>query len=169
MSEISAIFAREILDSRGNPTVEVEVQTESGSGRAAVPSGASTGEHEAHELRDGDKKRYLGKGVLKAVSNVNQVLGPAVIGVDALDQAADNALVTGDELAARQSVQQMQRQRQQNAVLEADLESHRRATSELIERVNTLEAMVSDARSQGITIGYPRVSALPREVCENVS
>jgi enolase len=87
MSEITAVYAREILDSRGNPTVEVEVQTDSGSGRAAVPSGASTGEHEAIELRDGDKKRYGGKGVLKAVANVNQTLGPSVIGLDALDQA----------------------------------------------------------------------------------
>ena len=87
MSEITAILAREILDSRGNPTVEVEVQTSSGRGRAAVPSGASTGEHEAVELRDGDKKRFAGKGVLKAVANVNQALGPSVIGLDALDQA----------------------------------------------------------------------------------
>jgi enolase len=87
MSEITAVHAREILDSRGNPTVEVEVQTESGQGRAAVPSGASTGEHEAIELRDGDKKRFGGKGVLKAVANVNQTLGPSVIGIDVLDQA----------------------------------------------------------------------------------
>ena len=87
MSEITAILAREILDSRGNPTVEVEVQTSSGRGRAAVPSGASTGEHEAIELRDGDKKRFGGKGVLKAVGNVNQTLGPSIIGLDALDQA----------------------------------------------------------------------------------
>ena len=72
MTEIVAIHAREILDSRGNPTVEVEVFLEDGTmGRAAVPSGASTGEYEAVELRDGDKKRYLGKGVLKAVANVN--------------------------------------------------------------------------------------------------
>ncbi|MGH7281399.1 MAG: phosphopyruvate hydratase, partial [Polyangiaceae bacterium] len=82
MSEITAVLAREILDSRGNPTVEVEVQTSSGQGRAAVPSGASTGEHEAIELRDGDKKRYLGKGVLKAVENVNRALGPAIVGLD---------------------------------------------------------------------------------------
>jgi len=87
MSEITAVHAREILDSRGNPTIEVEVQTDSGRGRAAVPSGASTGEHEAIELRDGDKKRYGGKGVLKAVANVNQTLGPSVIGLDSLDQA----------------------------------------------------------------------------------
>ena len=78
MSEITAVLAREILDSRGNPTVEVEVQTQSGRGRAAVPSGASTGENEALELRDGDKGRYGGKGVLKAVQNVNQTLGPPV-------------------------------------------------------------------------------------------
>jgi enolase len=87
MSEITAVHAREILDSRGNPTVEVEVQTESGQGRAAVPSGASTGEHEAIELRDGDKKRFGGKGVLKAVANVNQTLGPSIVGIDVLDQA----------------------------------------------------------------------------------
>ncbi len=86
MTEITAVIAREILDSRGNPTVEVEVQTQTGRGRAAVPSGASTGEHEANELRDNDKKRYVGKGVLKAVDNVNQSLGPSVLGLDALDQ-----------------------------------------------------------------------------------
>jgi enolase len=97
MTEISAVFAREILDSRGNPTVEVEVQTTSGFGRAAVPSGASTGEHEALELRDGDKKRFLGKGVLTAVKNVQQTLGPAILGMDALDQAAvDQVLLEAD-------------------------------------------------------------------------
>lgn len=97
MSEITAVLAREILDSRGNPTVEVEIQTTNGQGRAAVPSGASTGEHEAIELRDGDKKRYLGKGVLKAVENVNKKLGPAIIGLDALDQAAiDKCLLDAD-------------------------------------------------------------------------
>jgi len=97
MSEITAVIAREILDSRGNPTVEVEVQTASGHGRAAVPSGASTGEHEAIELRDGDKKRFGGKGVLKAVENVNQTLGPSIIGIDALDQAeVDNVLRDAD-------------------------------------------------------------------------
>ncbi|HET9929442.1 MAG TPA: phosphopyruvate hydratase [Polyangiaceae bacterium] len=88
MPEILQVSAREILDSRGNPTVEAEVHTTSGWGRAAVPSGASTGAHEANELRDGDKKRYLGKGVKQAVENVNQKLGPAVIGLSALDQAA---------------------------------------------------------------------------------
>ncbi|MCL2705532.1 MAG: phosphopyruvate hydratase, partial [Spirochaetaceae bacterium] len=87
MSFIEYIEAREILDSRGNPTVEVDVFLEDGSlGRAAVPSGASTGEHEAVELRDGDKKRYMGKGVLKAVENVNEKLGPELEGLDALDQ-----------------------------------------------------------------------------------
>lgn len=91
MSQIIEVNAREILDSRGNPTVEVEVQTELGYGRAAVPSGASTGEHEAVELRDGDKNRYLGKGVLQAVANVNDKLGPAIIGLDALDQPAVDA------------------------------------------------------------------------------
>jgi enolase len=88
MPEILQVSAREILDSRGNPTVEAEVHTASGWGRAAVPSGASTGEHEANELRDDDKKRYMGKGVKQAVENVNEKLGPAVIGMSALDQAA---------------------------------------------------------------------------------
>jgi enolase len=87
MSFIEYIEAREILDSRGNPTVEVDVYLEDGSmGRAAVPSGASTGEHEAVELRDGDKARYMGKGVLKAVENVNEIIGPELEGFDALDQ-----------------------------------------------------------------------------------
>jgi len=97
MSEINAVLARAILDSRGNPTVEVEVQTDSGHGRAAVPSGASTGEHEALELRDGDKRRWLGRGVDKAVDNVNQSLGPSVVGMDALDQSAiDKVLLDAD-------------------------------------------------------------------------
>ncbi len=88
MSWIEDVVAREILDSRGNPTVEAEVTLTGGEiGRAAVPSGASTGENEAVELRDGDKKRYGGKGVLKAVKNVNEVIAPAVQGMDALDQA----------------------------------------------------------------------------------
>jgi len=87
MSTIIDIQAREILDSRGNPTVEVDVHLSGGAmGRAAVPSGASTGEHEAIELRDGDKKRFLGKGVLKAVKNVDDKIAPAIIGEDALDQ-----------------------------------------------------------------------------------
>ncbi|MDR0590107.1 MAG: phosphopyruvate hydratase, partial [Spirochaetaceae bacterium] len=87
MSTIEYVEAREILDSRGNPTVEVDVILEDGSlGRAAVPSGASTGEHEAVELRDGDKGRYLGKGVLKAVSNVNDIIAPEIQGLDAQDQ-----------------------------------------------------------------------------------
>ncbi|MGZ6248530.1 MAG: phosphopyruvate hydratase [Syntrophales bacterium] len=87
MTEIINVYAREILDSRGNPTVEAEVTLFSGiTGRAAVPSGASTGEHEMLELRDGDKKRFLGKGVVKAVSNVINKIGPEVIGMDSLNQ-----------------------------------------------------------------------------------
>ncbi len=87
MSEIVDVYAREILDSRGNPTLEVEVFLESGAfGRAAVPSGASTGEREAMELRDGDKSRYLGKGVLQAIDNVNNVIAEEVIGMEADDQ-----------------------------------------------------------------------------------
>ncbi len=85
--QIVEIHAREILDSRGNPTIEVEMRTASGAfGRAAVPSGASTGENEALELRDGDKKRFLGKGVLNAVKNVNEVIAPAIIGMNVTDQ-----------------------------------------------------------------------------------
>lgn len=87
MTIISDIYAREVLDSRGNPTVEVEVYLESGAfGRAMVPSGASTGAYEAVELRDGDKSRYAGKGVLQAVDNVNEIIAPELVGLDALDQ-----------------------------------------------------------------------------------
>jgi enolase len=94
MSEIMDVFAREIIDSRGNPTVEVEVTLGDGtSGRAAVPSGASTGENEAIELRDGDKKRFLGKGVLKAVKNVNEVIAPKLLGFDSLDQTGLDKLM----------------------------------------------------------------------------
>lgn len=98
MSWIEHVIAREILDSRGNPTVEAEVTLSGGEvGRAAVPSGASTGEHEAVELRDGDKKRYGGKGVLKAVRNVNKIIAPALEGFDSLDQVEiDNALIDLD-------------------------------------------------------------------------
>lgn len=89
MGQIVNVHAREILDSRGNPTIEVDVTTASGySGRAAVPSGASTGENEALELRDGDKSRYLGKGVLKAVHNVNNVIAEEIIGMDVTDQSS---------------------------------------------------------------------------------
>jgi enolase len=100
---ITAITAREILDSRGNPTIEVDVRLASGTlGRAAVPSGASTGEHEALELRDGDKKRYLGKGVLKAVANVKATIAPALIGSDALDQVGiDRAMIALDGTATK--------------------------------------------------------------------
>ncbi len=98
MSSIKKVHARQILDSRGNPTVEVEVTTDEGIvGRAAVPSGASTGVHEAVELRDGDKSKYLGKGVLKAVNNVNTVIAPALEGHSVLDQRGiDNAMLVLD-------------------------------------------------------------------------
>lgn len=98
MPYITDIYAREVLDSRGNPTVEVEVYTESGAfGRALVPSGASTGEHEAVELRDGDKSRYLGKGVLKAVNNVNEAIAPELIGYNVMEQVAiDHKLIALD-------------------------------------------------------------------------
>lgn len=98
MFEINSIHARQVLDSRGNPTLECEVTLEGGSfGRALVPSGASTGEHEAVELRDGDKKNWMGKGVLKAVSNVNTRIAPLVLGMDARDQAAiDHSMIEFD-------------------------------------------------------------------------
>lgn len=96
MPYITDVFAREVLDSRGNPTVEVEIYTESGAfGRALVPSGASTGEYEAVELRDGDKERYLGKGVLKAVENVNEVIAPELLGFDATRQVVIDKLLLG--------------------------------------------------------------------------
>ncbi|MBJ8191646.1 phosphopyruvate hydratase, partial [Bacillus cereus] len=94
MTIISDVYAREVLDSRGNPTVEVEVYLESGAiGSAIVPSGASTGAHEAVELRDNDKSRYLGKGVLQAVKNVNEIIAPEVIGLDAVNQVEIDTLM----------------------------------------------------------------------------
>jgi len=97
MSEIKSVKAREVLDSRGNPTVEVDVKTENGVFRAMVPSGASAGQHEALELRDGDKKRYLGKGTLKAVENVNKKIAPKLIGLDCCQQETiDNLMIKLD-------------------------------------------------------------------------
>ena len=106
MPFIKEIYAREVLDSRGNPTVEVEVYTESdGFGRAIVPSGASTGEHEAVELRDGDKSRYLGKGVLKAVDNVNEVIAPELIGMNVFDQVGiDQTMIELDGTPNKQKL-----------------------------------------------------------------
>ena len=96
--QIETVYAREILDSRGNPTVEVEVMVEGGyMGRAAVPSGASTGAFEAVELRDGDKSRYLGKGTQNAVDNVNDIIAPEIEGMNALDQVEiDEAMIALD-------------------------------------------------------------------------
>ncbi len=101
MSTLGSIKAREILDSRGNPTLEVEVGLSDGTiGRAAVPSGASTGKYEAVELRDGDNSRFNGRGVLKAVNNVNQHITTAIIGMPATDQAAiDHKLIELDGTA----------------------------------------------------------------------
>ena len=106
MTEIIAVGAREILDSRGNPTVEVDIELMGGAtGRAAVPSGASTGEHEALELRDGDAGRYLGKGVLKAVENVVEELAPQVVGCDALDQlGVDQVMLDYDGTPSKSKV-----------------------------------------------------------------
>lgn len=106
MSNINFVHAREILDSRGNPTIEVEIGTESGFfGRAAVPSGASTGEYEAYELRDGDKSRYLGKGVLKAVRHVRETIAPRLLGMDVTNQAGiDEMLIELDGTENKQNL-----------------------------------------------------------------
>lgn len=126
MSEIVSVHAREILDSRGNPTVEVEVLTENGGfGRASVPSGASTGIHEACELRDGDKSRYNGAGVLKAVENVNKKIAPKVIGLDSADQVLlDNAMIQLDGTANKANLGA-------NAILGVSLAAARATADEL--------------------------------------
>ena len=126
MSEILGVHAREILDSRGNPTIEVEVTTANGFvGRAAVPSGASTGENEALELRDGDKGRYLGKGVLKAVANVNDVIAPAIIGMDVFDQVGvDKAMIELDGTKTKSNLGA-------NAILGVSLATAHAAAAEL--------------------------------------
>lgn len=126
MSEIIAIYGREILDSRGNPTIEVDVQLETGIiGRAAVPSGASTGEYEAVELRDNDKERYGGKGVLKAVKNVNEIIAPAVIGYVAQDQPLiDKIMIDLDGTKNKQKLGA-------NAILGVSLACARAAAEEL--------------------------------------
>jgi enolase len=123
---IKQVTAREILDSRGNPTVEAEVILASGAiGVAAVPSGASTGEHEALELRDGDAKRYLGKGVLKAVENVSKLIAPAVVGRDAFDQAGlDGAMLAADGTANKGKIGA-------NAILGVSMAAARAAAIEL--------------------------------------
>ena len=106
MTIITGVVGREILDSRGNPTVEVDVTVECGAlGRAAVPSGASTGEHEAVELRDGDKSRYLGRGVLNAVKNVNEVIAPEILSLDAADQVGlDRVMIELDGTATKSNL-----------------------------------------------------------------
>src|SRR5271166_4362070 len=126
MSTIYNIEAREILDSRGNPTVEVDVFLAGGAiGRAAVPSGASTGEHEAIELRDGDKKRFLGKGVTKAVKNVTEKILPALRGVDALDQ------LTVDRLMLKLDGTETKSKLGANAILAVSLASAKAAAEAL--------------------------------------
>jgi len=125
-TEISKVRAREIFDSRGNPTVEVDITLQDGSfGRAAVPSGASTGEHEAVELRDGDKNRFLGKGVLNAVNNVNTVLASTVIGLDALQQSVvDEAMIKADGTPNKSNLGA-------NAILGVSMATARAATNHL--------------------------------------
>src|SRR5207244_12207235 len=102
-TKITGIHARQVIDSRGNPTVEADVMLDGGAlGRAAVPSGASTGEHEALELRDGDKSKYLGKGVLKAVANANNEIAKSIAGLDAADQRAlDSNMIALDGTPTR--------------------------------------------------------------------
>ena len=125
MSYITDINARQVLDSRGNPTVEVDVTLESGAaGRAAVPSGASTGEHEAVELRDGDKKRYLGKGVQKAVANVTTKIAPKLIGLDAYDQ------VTVDRIMLKLDGTETKGKLGANAILAVSLANAKAAAAE---------------------------------------
>lgn len=126
MSLILDIYAREVLDSRGNPTVEVEITTDSGIvGRAMVPSGASTGVHEAVELRDKDKKRYLGKGVLNAVKNVNEIIAPALEGFEITDQLAiDKALIELDGTKNKSKLGA-------NAILAVSMAAARAASNEL--------------------------------------
>jgi enolase len=125
MSAIREIKGRQILDSRGNPTVEVDVLLESGArGRAAVPSGASTGEKEAIELRDGDKKRWMGKGVSKAVANISKVIAPKLLGMEALDQASvDRAMIELDGTKAKSRLGA-------NAILGVSLAAARAAAAE---------------------------------------
>ena len=126
MSAITDIYAREVLDSRGNPTVEAEVYTEAGGfGRGIVPSGASTGEHEAVELRDGDKERYLGKGVQNAVNNVNNAIADAIIGLDVTDQIGiDAAMIELDGTANKGNLGA-------NAILAVSIAAARAAADEL--------------------------------------
>ncbi|TPR24253.1 phosphopyruvate hydratase [Apilactobacillus micheneri] len=126
MSIISDIYAREVLDSRGNPTVEVELYTEAGAmGRGIVPSGASTGEHEAVELRDGDKNRYMGKGVTKAVNNVNNIIAKEIVGYDVTDQLAiDQAMIKLDGTPTKGKLGA-------NAILGVSLAAARAAADEL--------------------------------------
>ncbi|MFL5419034.1 MAG: phosphopyruvate hydratase, partial [Myxococcales bacterium] len=124
MTEIIDVHAREILDSRGNPTLECEVTVAGGgTGRAAVPSGASTGEHEAHELRDGDKSRYGGKGVRNAVENVRSKLAPRLTGMDAAEQEAlDRLMIELDGTPTKKSLGA-------NAILGVSLAAARAAAS----------------------------------------
>ncbi|MCT8395500.1 phosphopyruvate hydratase [Weissella soli] len=126
MSAITDIYAREVLDSRGNPTVEVEVYTELGGfGRGIVPSGASTGEHEAVELRDGDKGRYLGKGTLKAVENVNKIIKDKLVGLDVTDQVLlDRTMITLDGTPTKAKLGA-------NAILGVSIAAARAAADEL--------------------------------------
>src|SRR3979409_1264748 len=149
-TSIARINAREILDSRGNPTVEVDVHLESGAmGRAAVPSGASTGEHEAWELRDGDKKRYGGKGVTKAVRSVVDVIAPALTGFDALEQAKiDEKIIALDGTANKKNLGA-------NALLGVSL-----ATAHAAAAANEVSLFRYLGGNSGITLPVPMMNIL---------
>ena len=148
MSAIEAVAAREILDSRGNPTIEVDVLLADGAfGRAAVPSGASTGEHEALELRDGDPKRFGGKGVLQAVGNVTDVIAPALAGTDALDQReVDRLLLELDGTADRSNLGA-------NAILGVSLASAHAAADSLGLPLPVVHPVV-EAAALGLAFGF---------------
>jgi enolase len=144
-TKITRIHGREIIDSRGNPTVEADVHVEGGAvGRAAVPSGASTGEHEANELRDGDKSRYLGKGVLKAVGHVNTEIAKAVIGLDAAEQhTLDRKMIDADGTANKSNFGA-------NAILAVSMAAARAAAAQLALPLDQYLARYSSDKSANI-------------------
>jgi len=151
--KITKIHAREILDSRGNPTVEVDVTAGTAFGRAAVPSGASTGEREALELRDGDKKRYLGKGVLKAVANVNGEIAKAVVGADLDQRALDEAMIALDGTPAKSRLGA-------NALLGVSMAATRAAATAAGCPLYEYIAQLSGRTGRGYTLPVPMMNIL---------
>ena len=153
-TKITSVHGREILDSRGNPTVEADVRLKGGAvGRAAVPSGASTGEHEANELRDGDKARYLGKGVLKAVAHVNQEIAKAIVGMDAAGQTAlDRRMIEADGTPNKSKFGA-------NAILAVSMATARAAAAASNQPLYKYLAKLSDDTS-GTTLPVPMMNIL---------